>query len=162
MHERSLVWSLLRQLEDLMREHEADRVVAVRVGVGQLAGVDPDLFQSAYEELVEQTPVRGAELRATAIAVELQCSDCGSRSELVGFRFLCPLCGSGRVVVLRGEGVILESVTLEPARESSRAGWSGADPAGGPMVGPLPDPGRPGRDPVDALPANPLGSQGDE
>lgn len=132
MHERSLVWSLLGQVEDLMREHGAGRVVAIRVGVGQLAGVDPDLFQSAYEDLVEQTPVRGAELRVTAIAVEFQCSDCGTRSELFGFRFLCPLCGSGRVVVLRGEGVILESVTLEQVREPSMAGSDPNDLTGEP------------------------------
>jgi hydrogenase nickel incorporation protein HypA/HybF len=133
MHERSLVWSLLRQVEDLMREHGAVRVVAIRVGVGQLAGVDPDLFQIAYEDLVEQTPVRGAELRVTAITVEFQCFDCGLRSELVGFRFLCPHCGSGRVVALRGEGVILESVTLEQDREPSMDGSVPNDLTGEPM-----------------------------
>jgi hydrogenase nickel incorporation protein HypA/HybF len=133
MHERSLVWSLLRQVEDLMRAHGAGRVVAIRVGFGHLAGVDPDLFQIAYEELVQETPVRGAELRVTTIPVELQCFDCGDRFELLGFRFLCPRCGSGRVVALRGEGVILESVTLEQDREPSRDGSAPNDLTGEPM-----------------------------
>jgi hydrogenase nickel incorporation protein HypA/HybF len=123
---------LLRQVEDLMYTHGADRVLTVGVGVGRLAGVEPDLFQSAFEELVEESPVRGAALRVTTIPVELRCSDCEGRSELLGFRFVCPHCGSGRVVALCGEGVILESVTLEleQAQESSRIGAAGS--AGGP------------------------------
>ncbi len=122
----------MRQVEDLMCSHGADRVLTVSIGVGRLAGVEPDLFQSAFEALVEETPIRGAALRVTIIPVELRCSDCEGRSELLGFRFVCPRCGSGRVVALRGEGVILESVTLELEQAQALARTGAAGSGGGP------------------------------
>ena len=51
MHERSLVRSLLAQVQALAAEHPADRVAAIRVRIGEFSGVEPELLQSAYEEL---------------------------------------------------------------------------------------------------------------
>jgi hydrogenase nickel incorporation protein HypA/HybF len=114
-----MVQALLTQVEVLMREHRAGRVVAIHVGVGLLSGVDPDLFRSAYSDLVGASCVRGAELHITPIPLEPQCSQCRTRLLPAKFRFVCPSCGSDRVVVLRGEGLILERVTLEETEPQS-------------------------------------------
>lgn len=117
MHEMSLVQSLLRQVETLMQEQDAQSVVSIRVSVGGFSGVEPELFRSAYETIVDFTSVRGAELQLIEVPLELRCRKCGHEFVNEIFRFECPRCQSRDQVILRGEELILESVTLERDEE---------------------------------------------
>ena len=67
MHEASLVESSLRQVVSLMQEHGAQRVHSIRVCVGEFSGVEPELFRSAYELLVDDSPARGATLELRTV-----------------------------------------------------------------------------------------------
>lgn len=49
MHEYSIVQAMFDQIERLTQTHRARSVRRVRVRIGEFAGVDPTLFQSAYE-----------------------------------------------------------------------------------------------------------------
>lgn len=113
MHERSLVRALLQQVAELAEAEESATVSEVRVRVGPLSGVEPLLLAGAFDELAP--PEIGAAARLVIQEVELEgrCQRCGHAFVIPGFRFICPLCGSSRVQVAGGEGVVLESVTLE-------------------------------------------------
>ena len=62
MHEYSLVQSMFDQMSDLVATHRALSVRRVRVRIGRLAGVDPELFRTAYEMFREKTFCDGAPL----------------------------------------------------------------------------------------------------
>ena len=49
MHEYSLVQAMFDQIGDVVRAQGALSVRRVRVRIGQLAGVEPQLFRTAYE-----------------------------------------------------------------------------------------------------------------
>jgi hydrogenase nickel incorporation protein HypA/HybF len=49
VHEYSLVQSMFDQIGGVVRSTNARSVKRVRVRIGPLAGVDPDLFRTAYE-----------------------------------------------------------------------------------------------------------------
>ena len=49
MHEYSIVQAMFDQIERVAGRHGARSVRRVRVRIGEFAGVDPTLFQSAYE-----------------------------------------------------------------------------------------------------------------
>ena len=117
MHEFSLVNMLLEQVDTLRREHTAERVASIRVSVGEFSGVEPGLFREAYEMLIEETPMRGAELQMNRVPLEGHCDDCGRDFVVERFRFACPDCSSQSVTVLRGQELVLESVALEQAEE---------------------------------------------
>jgi len=119
MHEFSLVKGLIGQVDALRREQQADRVVSIRVSVGEFSGVEPDLFREAYQTLIEETPMRGAELQMDRVSLESRCDKCGHDFAVERFRFECPKCGSREVTIQRGEGLVLESVTVEQAETSS-------------------------------------------
>ena len=72
-----------------------------------------------YSDLAAASCARGAEHHITPIPLELQCPQCRTRFLPAKFRFVCPSCGSDRVVVLRGEGLILQRVTLEETEPQS-------------------------------------------
>lgn len=49
MHEYSLVQAMFDQMGNIIAAQRARSVRRVRVRIGRLAGVDPTLFQTAYE-----------------------------------------------------------------------------------------------------------------
>ncbi len=113
MHEASLVQSLLDQVAALLHEHSAQRVQTIRVSVGEFAGVEPELFRSAYDLLVDQTPVQGAQLELRTVPLRARCDACGQEFAVHQFRFQCPACDGRQVRTIQGEDLLLESVTLE-------------------------------------------------
>lgn len=122
MHERSIVRALLNQAHELKTEQNARRVLTVRVSVGEFSGVEPQLVQSAFDELVGDSLIPGAQLELRVVPIEARCQACSHDFGVKGFRFHCPRCGESRVKILRGEGLVLESVTLEENDDRQESG----------------------------------------
>jgi hydrogenase nickel incorporation protein HypA/HybF len=49
MHEYSLVQAMFDQIDEVVRTSRACAVRRVQVRIGPLAGVDPELFRTAYD-----------------------------------------------------------------------------------------------------------------
>ena len=113
MHEQSLVRALLRQVQAVADEQSASRVVSIRVRLGEMSGVEPELVTSAYDELVQVTPLFGATLSLEQVPLEATCDQCGNTFRIERFHFQCDKCGSLRLSLRGGEELLLESVTLE-------------------------------------------------
>lgn len=96
MHEMSLVTSLLRIIEEELKNHPRAKLCAVRVRYGALANIVPDAMQFAFEALTEGTALSGAKLEMEEEAVRLRCV-CGTlftpeqKNELL--LVPCPVCG---------------------------------------------------------------------
>src|SRR3972149_380816 len=113
MHERSVVRALLRQVEALAAEHPASRVRAGRVRIGEFSGVEPALLRSAYDELVEETTLRGATLEAQQVPLEAICDEGGLNFRVDDCRFACKPGGSLQLTICGGEELLLESISME-------------------------------------------------
>ena len=113
MHEYSLVESLLDQVDRIRREQLADHVVGIHVRVGQFAGVESDLLREAFEVLADDRWHHAVELTMDIVPLEAECAPCRQTFFVKDFEFLCPHCRSGDITVLRGEELILDTVTLE-------------------------------------------------
>jgi hydrogenase nickel incorporation protein HypA/HybF len=113
MHERSLMRALLRQVDNIAAEHPASRVVQIRIRVGEFAGVEADLLTIAYDDAIEETPFRGAELALERVPLTATCDDCGRAFRIERFNFFCDACGSRQLSVQGGEELLLESVVME-------------------------------------------------
>lgn len=113
MHERTLVAALVRQIERIAAEHDSKRVTAVTVSVGEFSGVEPDLLHDAFTELTAATVAQDSEFTLNRVALEAQCEGCGAQFAVRKFCFECPACQSRRVVAVRGEDFILDTVTME-------------------------------------------------
>lgn len=62
MHEFSLMADLLRKVERLAKDADAERVTAVRVKLGALSHITPDHFREHFEEAIVGTVADGAKL----------------------------------------------------------------------------------------------------
>jgi hydrogenase nickel incorporation protein HypA/HybF len=113
MHERSLVRALLRQVEDVAAQHPGSNIQSIRVRIGELSGVESALLASAYDELVQDTPLRGASLDLEHVRLKAVCQTCGHEFPIEHFHFQCDRCGSVDLTVLGGEELLLDSVMFE-------------------------------------------------
>jgi hydrogenase nickel incorporation protein HypA/HybF len=113
MHEQSLIRALLRQVVDVAAKNPGSRVVSVRVQIGEFSGVELELLSSAYDDLVQDTSLRGAKLDMERVPLEAVCEQCGHKFRVERFRFECNQCGSLRLTLRGGEELLLDSVTLE-------------------------------------------------
>lgn len=62
MHEMSLMNDLINKIESIAREHDASRVIAVRVWLGALSHISPSHFREHFVEGVKGTRAEGARL----------------------------------------------------------------------------------------------------
>lgn len=113
MHELSLARALLRHVEELRIRHGGGGIRSARVSVGEFSGVDAELLRIAFGRSTVGTCLHGAELLVEQVPLEARCGDCGTEFAVSGFRFVCPDCGGRTTEVVRGEELMLESVTFE-------------------------------------------------
>lgn len=111
MHEYSLVLSLLERVESVVREHGAVGVKALRLQIGKLSGVEPELLASAFEIAREGTLCANAALEMQTVEPRWTCPRCGV--ELGSKEMLrCEACQEGGTLVAGGE-ILLTSLDLE-------------------------------------------------
>jgi hydrogenase nickel incorporation protein HypA/HybF len=113
MHELSLVRALLRQLDDLVEQYPGQRLISIRVEIGEFSGVEPEFLSSAFSELASQGPYSSVDFVVERTVLRAACEACGQEFRVLDFKFLCPSCGSPRLCVLGGDEMMLDSMTLE-------------------------------------------------
>lgn len=62
MHEKSLMKSLIRQIEKLALEHQAKQVTAIKLRVGPLAHFSREHFQEHFSQASLSTMAEGARI----------------------------------------------------------------------------------------------------
>lgn len=113
MHEYSLIQSLVERVEAEAAARSASAVHRLSVRIGEMAGVDVDLFKTAYVTFRERTICEDAELDVAIVPVEWACRSCGTRIDR-GQPLHCPQCLSPARLVA-GDEIILDRIEMEVA-----------------------------------------------
>ncbi len=134
----SIALSILSAVERVFRSTPgARRVTAVRVRVGALSLVDIDALVFALKVASKGTPAEGARFEVTVEEPVFRCRRCGHQwsiprnrvqeiaeaygisstmhlyPDIVVEYLKCPRCGSNDVEIVRGRGVVVETVSLD-------------------------------------------------
>ncbi len=112
MHEMSLCYGLLSQVEAIAQQRHAKQVTKIIVHIGALAGVEPRLLASAFEMVKIGTIAETAELVLDTHPIRVLCQQCHTESEVSVNRLLCLQCGSWQTRVISGDELLLASVEL--------------------------------------------------
>ncbi len=111
MHEYSIVAALLERVEAEAASRRATAVHHVRVRIGELAGIEPDLFVAAFEMCREHGVCAGADLEIVPAETHWKCPGCGA-GIAAGAILQCPECA----LPARLEGgheILLERIEME-------------------------------------------------
>jgi hydrogenase nickel incorporation protein HypA/HybF len=109
MHELAICQEIVAQVQAIARERHAT-VSHVRIGIGPLAGVEPDLVDRAYPFACAGTEAEGSHLAIERLPVEVRCRECGTQSRATVKRLACSACGSWRTDVMCGDELLLLQV----------------------------------------------------
>lgn len=112
MHEMSLCYGLLSQVENIAQQRQAKQVTKITVQIGILAGVEPRLLASAFEMVKLGTIAETAELVLDTQPIRVHCQQCHTESEVTVNRILCLQCGSWQTRIISGNELLLASVEL--------------------------------------------------
>lgn len=109
MHELSIAEELLRLCR--LRLAAGQRLATVHVVVGELAAVEPELLQFAWQAVIAGTPHAAAALSVTWQAAQQHCGACGEVADRQpgSWLRLCPHC-RGPLQVLGGDELDLLAV----------------------------------------------------
>jgi len=118
MHELSIVADLFTIIEEKARETGARRVTKVRVLIGELSGVVPELFRTAFHSYKKGTIADRARLEIKITRIKFKCQSCGKEIKTNNisrpdFSYACPFCGSKEVELVSGRDLYLEKLEIE-------------------------------------------------
>ena len=121
MHELSICQALIEQVETVAREQHASQVLLIRLGIGPLSGVEPQLLDQAFYIARAGSIAADAELQVTSLPVRVSCTTCGAVSEVSPARLVCTACGDWQTTLLSGDELQLTQVELTRKPEAATA-----------------------------------------
>ncbi len=113
MHELAVAQALVEQVEGVIRAHQAQRATLIRVRIGPLAGVVPDLLASAFPLAAAGHAMEHAALELVDAPITVRCQTCDAETEAAINRLVCGACGDWHTQIVSGDELLLESVELE-------------------------------------------------
>jgi hydrogenase nickel incorporation protein HypA/HybF len=111
MHEYSIASSLLAMAQEQVAKHAAQRVVGLDLRVGELAGVEVGLLETAWSLVRERSCCEGVDLVITSVEARWECTRCGERIARGGL-LSCPACGV-KALLVRGDELFLDRIEME-------------------------------------------------
>ncbi len=111
MHEYSVVQALLTRVDAEARAHRAIAVHRLTVRLGELAGVDAELFATAFATFRAGTVCAGAELDVEPVPARWACRACGA-AIAAGAALQCVTCGAPARLE-QGDEIILGRIEME-------------------------------------------------
>ncbi len=116
MHELSLVTEIYRTARRAVESNGGGRIEVVRLAVGELAAVEPDLLAFAWEAVTAETPDAGSRLDVDFRPARQTCAACGDVPERApgSWLRLCPRC-DGPLGIEGGDDLDVLNVTFQEA-----------------------------------------------
>ncbi|MCP4650798.1 MAG: hydrogenase maturation nickel metallochaperone HypA [PVC group bacterium] len=120
MHEMSIASALMDQIMETAKLNNLVKVEEVEIQAGLLKQVVPDVMQAAFEAVISGTIVEGARLKIIEVKAEARCLSCGQVFEPKVDNFLCSVCNKADVEIIKGNEIILKSLTGKNLEEEDK------------------------------------------
>ena len=121
MHELTVAQSLVDMAVAEAGRHGATRITRIACRIGRLRAVDDSLLHEAFAIAREGGVAANAELEIGSVGMALKCPACGRETQLDGWQFDCPECGSSDVTLSGGDELELSSIDVEVPDENPSA-----------------------------------------
>lgn len=113
MHELSVAMSIVEMVEERARQEGAKKVTRVELEIGDMAGIEYDALEFAWDVAVNNTLLEGSELVIDKIKATAVCNDCREKFPVTSSFDPCPNCGSIRSDVIRGKEMRVSSFLID-------------------------------------------------
>lgn len=113
MHELSICQALIDRVTSIASEKNAKQVFSIRIAIGPLSGVEPQLLEQAYPLAAAGSIAEEAELELETLPVRVLCQSCNSETDVLPNRLVCANCGDWKTTLVSGDELMLQGIELE-------------------------------------------------
>jgi hydrogenase nickel incorporation protein HypA/HybF len=123
MHEMGIAVEIYRVCRDTIEQHGGGRIHTVRMAIGELTAIEPDLIAFAWEAVTANGPDAGSSLDIRWCPAVQRCADCGEAKKRAEGSWLriCPDCGMP-LQVTGGQELDVLDVVVETDDEPPASG----------------------------------------
>ena len=79
----------------------------------------PESLRFCFDVVSRETPLAGAELHIEEVPVTARCNECRHEWSLSGPEFHCPSCKGGRIEILTGRELDIQSIEITEGQEEA-------------------------------------------
>jgi hydrogenase nickel incorporation protein HypA/HybF len=112
MHELSIVMSIVETAEEKVKENHAQSVESIDLVIGDLAGVENEALEFAWDSAVKNTVLQSAKRNIIHVPAKAKCLECDCEFEIKELYDECPLCGEHLLQIVQGKELQIKSMVL--------------------------------------------------
>jgi len=113
MHEYPITQSIVRISSEEAEKHKANKVLDIKIVIGELSGLVPECIQDYFDILSKGTIVEGAALKIRKVFPKIHCEECNFDSDMKPRTYSCEKCGSTKVRISGGKEFYIDSMEVE-------------------------------------------------
>lgn len=110
MHELGIISSMVKTIEEIIKEQGYTQVHKLVLEVGELSGIVPHYMEVCYPAAVYKTFMENSVLEMEVIPGIVRCKDCGKEFNATAHDFTCPHCQSQNMEILSGNDVMIKEI----------------------------------------------------
>ena len=114
MHELGIVFSIIKQVDEVAKANDAACVKEVTLEIGEVSGIVPKYLFDCWKWAVDNRSERmkGCELRVIPIKARTFCEHCGRSYDTVKNGRICPFCKSSDTYLLTGNETVIKDIKV--------------------------------------------------
>jgi hydrogenase nickel incorporation protein HypA/HybF len=112
MHELSIAQNIVEIIQKHIPEPEWECVAAVRLKIGEVAGVVPDSLEFSFQAITAESPLCHARLEIEVIPFRIHCIRCGAMTENEAGFSVCGTCGSMDTKIVSGLELLITEIEV--------------------------------------------------
>lgn len=112
MHELSIATSLVEQVLEIAKLHQAKAVVKLSIDVGELSGVEIEPLEFCFPFAIEGTILENVELEINSIPIRVKCHECGKETTIEIGVHRCADCFSNKIEFVAGKELLIKRVEV--------------------------------------------------
>jgi hydrogenase nickel incorporation protein HypA/HybF len=113
MHEMSIALNIVDLSVETARQNKAEKINAIVLELGELAGVVEESLQFCFESACKGTMAEGARLEIIKLAAKAQCEHCGHEFNADQPIMHCPQCGALTFPISGGRELRIKSINVD-------------------------------------------------
>ena len=114
MHELGIVFSIIKQVDNVAKENNVKEVNEVTLEIGEVSGIVSSYLTDCWKWAVDNRSqfMKGCKLNIISIKAKSFCEDCEEPYETVKYGKICPNCGSKNTYLLTGNETYIKNIKV--------------------------------------------------
>lgn len=118
MHELSIVFEVIDQVEEIAKNNDVLEVTNLTIELGEVSTVIPDYFRDCFSWAIKKsTYMKNCHLDIVIVQAESYCKDCHKVYQTTKYGKECPICHKTNTYLISGEEICIHDIKVKDKKE---------------------------------------------